>query len=150
MCPRNSLKAQGLLVPETLEFNHRESGILQDMIPDLELLGIIVEPFGGTSFIIKSIPSIISEKDIKSILMDIIEKTAAEKDSFSKDRWLDECIILMACRQSIRAKHRMNTLEMQTLLQDLEKCDNPMHCPHGRPTMISFGKRDLEKWFKRS
>jgi DNA mismatch repair protein MutL len=143
------LIGQGLLVPEIVEFNHRESGILQEMIPDLALLGIIVEPFGGTSFAIKSIPSIICEKDIKSILIDIIEKTLAEKHSFSKDRWLDECIISMACRQSIRARHKMNNPEMQTLLQDLEKCDNPRQCPHGRPTMIVVSRKELEKWFKR-
>jgi DNA mismatch repair ATPase MutL len=146
----SKLTGQGLLVPEVVEFNHKESAILQNMIPDLELLGIVVEPFGGTSFVIKSIPSIISEKDIKFILTDIIEKTLAEKDEFSKDRWLDECIMSMACRQAIKASHRMNITEMQNLVHELEKCENPGQCPHGRPTMIIVSGREMEKWFKRT
>jgi DNA mismatch repair protein MutL len=145
----SGMVSQELIVPETMELSHKESDILLRLIPDLSLLGIGVEPFGGTTFVIKSIPSIISQKELKPILIEIIEKTANEKNEFSKTGWLDECLILMACHKAIRANLKMNVMEMQNLLQDLETCDNPMHCPHGRPIMITMSKNDLEKLFKR-
>ena len=143
------LAGQVLLVPETMELSHKESDILLGLIPDLSSLGIEVEPFGGTTFIIKSIPSIISQKEMKPILMEIIEATLMEKDEFSKNRWLDECLILMACHKAVRANLKMNSMEMQNLLIDLEKCENPRHCPHGRPIMATITKNELERLFKR-
>jgi DNA mismatch repair protein MutL len=140
---------QALLVPETLELNHRESDILLGLIPHLSSLGIDVEPFGGTTFIIKSVPSIISQKAMAPILAEIIETSLMDKNEFSKDRWLDECLILMACHKAVRANLRMNAMEMENLLKDLEKCDNPLHCPHGRPIRVTLSKNDLEKLFKR-
>lgn len=145
----SNMAGQSLLIPETVELTHRESDILLSLIPDLSILGIEVEPFGGTTFVIKSIPSIISGKEMKPILTKIIEKTLTEKDESSKDGWLDECLILMACHRAVRANSRMNAVEMQNLLKDLETCDNPMHCPHGRPIMVTMSKSDLEKLFKR-
>ena len=143
------MASQELVVPETMELNHKESDILLRLLPDFSSLGIEVEPFGGTSFVIKSIPSIISQKEMKPILTEIIEKILTEKDEFSKAGWLDECLILMACHKAVRANLKMNVMEMQNLLKDLEKCDNPMHCPHGRPIMVTMSKNDLEKLFKR-
>ncbi len=145
----SGLTSQELVVPETMELSYKESDILLRLIPELSLLGIGVEPFGGTTFVIKSIPSIISQKEMKPILMDIIEKISTEKDESSKDRWLDECLILMACHKAIRANLKMNVMEMQNLLKDLEKCENPRHCPHGRPIMVTITKNELEKLFKR-
>jgi DNA mismatch repair protein MutL len=140
---------QTLLVPETLELNHKESDILLGLLPHLSSLGIDVEPFGGTTFIIKSVPSIISQKAMAPILTEIIETSLADKNEFSKDRWLDECLILMACHKAVRANLRMNVMEMQHLLKDLETCENPLHCPHGRPICVTLSKNDLERLFKR-
>lgn len=145
----SSMTSQSLLIPETVELTHKESAVLLELIPDLALLGIEVELFGETTFVIKSIPSMISEKAMKPILMEIIEKTLTEKDRFSKDRWLDECLILMACHKAVRANLRMSVKEMQSLIRDLESCDNKDHCPHGRPVSIVLSKNDLERLFKR-
>ncbi|MFA5905483.1 MAG: DNA mismatch repair endonuclease MutL [Desulfobacula sp.] len=141
--------SQELIVPETMELNYKESDVLLSLMSDLSTLGIEVEPFGGTTFVIKSIPSIIAQKEMKPILTEIIERVLIEKDQFSKDGWLDECLILMACHKAVRANLKMNMMEMQNLLKDLEACDNPQHCPHGRPIVITMSKNDLEKLFKR-
>jgi len=145
----SGMAGQTLLVPETLELSHKESDILLGLLPHLSSLGIEVEPFGGTTFIIKSVPSIISQKAMAPILTEIIETSLVDKNEFSKDRWLDECLILMACHKAVRANLRMNVMEMQSLLRDLEKCENPLHCPHGRPICVTLSKNDLEKLFKR-
>jgi len=141
--------SQNLIVPEILELNFKESDILVDISMDLAGLGIIIEPFGQNTFVIKSIPSIIDEKEGKPIIIEIIEKILKDKNDFSKEKWLDECLILMSCHSAVRANKPMNIKEMEKLLEDLEKCDNPMHCPHGRPTMVIMKKSEMEKLFKR-
>ncbi len=141
--------SQDLVVPETIELTHKESNALMEMIDDLADLGLCIEPFGDTTYIIKSIPDLISDKQIQSLIIDIIEKMAVDKVSWSKDIWLDECLILMACHNAIRANLPMHRVQMEKLLQDLEKCENPMHCPHGRPIVITMTKVEMEKLFKR-
>jgi len=140
---------QDLVVPEVIELNFKESDALMDISGDLTDLGIVIAPFGQNTFVIKSLPSIIDEKEGKPIIIDIIEKILEDKNDFSKEKWLEECLILMSCHSAIRANKSMNIQEMETLLDDLEKCDNPMHCPHGRPTMIILEKSEMEKLFKR-
>ena len=142
--------SQDLIVPEILELNFKESDILFDISGDLAGLGIIIEPFGQNTFVIKSIPSIIDGKEIKPIIIEIIESIFKDKNDFSKEKWLDECLILMSCHRAVRANKQMNIREMEKLLDDLEKCDNPMHCPHGRPIMVTMKRSKMEKLFKRA
>ena len=76
--------SQDLIVPEILELNFKESDILFDISGDLAGLGIIIEPFGKNTFVIKSIPSIIDEKEVKPIIIEIIEKILKDKMIFQK------------------------------------------------------------------
>jgi len=141
--------SQNLIVPEIIELNFKESDILVDISRNLACLGFTIEPFGQNTFVIKSIPSIIDEKEIKPIIIEIIEKILKDKNDFLKEKWLDDCLILMSCHSAVRANNQMNIKEMEKLFEDLEKCDNPMHCPHGRPTMVIMQKSEMEKLFKR-
>ncbi len=140
---------QDLLVPETLELSSKEAALLSDILADLASLGILVEPFGGNTFVVKSIPSIIDEKEIKPIVVEIVENLVENKNAFSKENWLDDCLILMACHSAIRANKKMDVAEMETLIMELENCSDAYHCPHGRPTIITWDKDQMEKLFKR-
>jgi len=144
-----SVISQDLVVPETMELDFRESDILETFLDELHSLGFHIEHFGGTTFVIKAIPSIIDEKEIKPVIMEIVEKALTDQNRFSKAKWLEECLILMSCHNAIKANKNMNIMEMEMLLKDLEECDNPMHCPHGRPVQVTFSKDELEKLFKR-
>jgi len=143
------VQSQDLLVPEVLDVTHREADLLTGILEDLSGLGLRIEPFGGTTFVIKAIPSLLEEKELKPLVLEIIEILMEEKDLSIKEKWLDSCLISMACHRAIRANQSMNILEMEQLLEDLEKCDNPMHCPHGRPILVSFDSFQLQKLFKR-
>lgn len=140
---------QQLLVPETLELSYREAAVLTDILTDMTVMGFDIQPFGETTFVIRAIPPIIREREARPLILEIIEKTVAEKQPFSQGRWLEACLILAACHGAIRANQKMNEREIRQLLSDLEVCSNPMHCPHGRPTMISWGQPEIEKLFKR-
>lgn len=143
------VQSQNLIVPETLELNFKEADYLSEMLGDLKSLGIIVEPFGETTFVIKAVPAIVDEKEIKPVIVEIIETAMVKKDNFSKNKWLDKCLILMACHSSVRANLNLDQKEIKQLLTDLEKCENSRHCPHGRPIMITWTKTQIEKLFKR-
>ncbi|MCP4673355.1 MAG: DNA mismatch repair protein MutL, partial [Desulfobacula sp.] len=144
-----NVQSQNLIAPEILELNFREADLLLEMLDDLKELGMIIEPFGDTSFVVKSVPSIIDEKEIKPIILDMIEAGLNQKDKFSKETWLDNCLILMACHNSIRANATLNEKEIQQVLFDLENCENSRHCPHGRPIIVTLTKKQMGKLFKR-
>ncbi|MEH0018869.1 MAG: DNA mismatch repair endonuclease MutL [Desulfobacter sp.] len=143
------IQSQDLLVPEILELTHQEVDILESALDEMAGLGVRIEPFGGTSFVIKSVPVLVREKSVRDMVMEMIEQLSRDNGTGSKDAWLDACLVTMACHRAIRANKPMNRMEMERLMTDLWKCENPMHCPHGRPVLISFDAYQLEKLFKR-
>ncbi len=144
-----TVQSQQLLVPQTLEFNYKEFDLVKSLLPDLEAFGFAMEPFGGTTVVIKAVPAIIENQNIQSIIMEMIENMLTKKDGLSKEKWLDDCLMLMACHTAIRAGQQLHLTEIQALLADLEECENSRHCPHGRPVMIFWNKEKIEKLFKR-
>ncbi len=143
------VQIQNLVVPETIELNNREADFLLTICDELKSLGFDIAPFGGNTFVIKSVPAIIEKKEATPVIIDIIEAAMVKKNRFSKEDWLEESIILMACHGAIRANLSLKTREIEKLIMDLEKCENPFHCPHGRPVMIHWNKHQIEKLFKR-
>ena len=144
-----NVQSQNLIIPETLELNFKEADLLLEIVDDLKAIGMTLEPFGDTTFVIKAVPSIIDEKEIKPLILEIIESALNKKEKFSEHAWLDECLILMACHRSVRANASLNQKEIQQLLVDLENCGNSRHCPHGRPIIVTLTKKEIEKLFKR-
>jgi DNA mismatch repair protein MutL len=145
---RSAVSTQGLLVPETLELTHREAGILDTLIKDLNDMGLQIEPFGGKTYVIKSVPSLLAGRPVKPLVMEILEKVA-EIGHGSLDRALDECLSIMACHGAIRANQKLAETQMKTLLDQLDALEHGSHCPHGRPTYIHRSLRQVEKDFKR-
>ena len=146
---RQPSAVQKLLVPETLELNFREAEILEQMIPDLKTLGLEIEPFGQNTFIIKAVPELLSGGDIKPMIVEIAEAAVESGYSPGLQEVLDECRRVMACHGSMRAHQTLTPDQIRKLLAQLDKCDNPSHCPHGRPTWIRWDLATLEKSFKR-
>ncbi|MGD9239008.1 MAG: DNA mismatch repair endonuclease MutL [Desulfobacterales bacterium] len=141
--------AQKLLVPETLEFNFREAQILEQMLSDLKNLGLDIEPFGKNTFIIKAVPALLSGRDLRPVIYEIVEKTAAVGYSPGLENTLDQCRIVMACHGAMRANQQLSDEQIRQLLHQLDECENPSHCPHGRPSWIRWDLNTLEKLFKR-
>ena len=141
--------AQRLLVPETIELGYREAGVLARMIPELSRMGLDVEPFGGTTFVVKAVPALLAEKEVKPILIEMVEKIAEIGAAPGLDQALAQCRIVMACHGAIRANQALSDAQIKGLLDQLDGCDNPSHCPHGRPTWLRWEMRALEKSFKR-
>lgn len=147
---QSGIAVQGNLIPEKLELTHREAGILDSLIENLRKMGLEIEHFGGTTYLIRAVPSIVGDKSVKPLIMNIIDKAA--EIGFATDfrgEAADECLMLMACHGAIRANRRLSEDEMKTLLKQMDRLEDPAHCPHGRPTVIRRSVKHIEKDFKR-
>jgi DNA mismatch repair protein MutL len=142
--------AQKLVVPETLELNFREAEILEQMVPDLKILGLEIEPFGKNTFVIKAVPSLLAGRDLKPMIVEIVEKAAETGYPPGLKEALDQCRMVMACHGAMRAHQTLTAEQIRQLLAQLDECEQPSHCPHGRPTWIRWDLATLEKSFKRA
>ncbi len=142
-------RAQKLLVPETIELGFHETSILEKMIPLFKNTGLDIEPFGGNTFIITSVPSILGQKSFAPLISEIIEKAAETGVWNNPEKAAEEALILMACHGALRAHHRLSEKQMRALIDQLDRCETPSNCPHGRPTWIKWTQKSLEKSFGR-
>ena len=140
---------QNLLVPETVELGFREAEALEKRIPELSALGLEIEPFGGNSFVIKAVPAMLAGQDVKPLVVEIAEKLATTGYSDDLEAALDAAIHLVACHGAIRANQSLTEQQLEKLLEQLDGCENPSHCPHGRPTWVQMSLYEMEKMFKR-
>ena len=141
--------SQKLLIPETIDLCHSESVILEKLIPSLGESGLEIEPFGGNTFVIKSVPAILIHREIRPLIVEMTEKAADIGFSQGIENKISVCLMLMACHGAIRANQQLSGEQMKVLLGQLDECENPSHCPHGRPTWIKWGKHFFEKSFRR-
>jgi DNA mismatch repair protein MutL len=141
--------SQRLLIPETIDLGYREAKILEKLIPSLFELGLEIAPFGGDTFVVKAVPLLLKRKAIKPLVIEMVEMTAQIDITSGLDAALDRCLEVMACHGAVRANERLSDREIRELLDQLDACDRSSNCPHGRPTWIRFGFKDLEKMFKR-
>ncbi|RJP93669.1 MAG: DNA mismatch repair endonuclease MutL [Desulfobacteraceae bacterium] len=141
---------QKLMMPETFDLGYRETAVILQMLGDLNAIGLEIEHFGGNTFVVKSVPALLADREIKPLIVEISEAMTAYGYSPGLEDALDQCLILMACHSAIRARQPLSPREMKELLIQLDRCDNPHHCPHGRPTSIRWPLSFLEKNFKRT
>lgn len=138
-----------LLVPIKIELTTREILIIKQHFSLLNEYGFNVEEFGSNTIIIRSHPSWILEDICEECVRKVVD-IIIEKESFDFDQFVWRMAATMACRMSIKANDYISYDDQVYLLNELRKCENPFTCPHGRPTIITYTKYDLEKLFKRS
>ncbi len=129
---------QRLLMPETIELGFREAGVLAKILPDLKELGLEIEPFGGNTFVVKAVPVLLAEREVKPLIIEIVEKIVEVGSAPGLAEVLDKCRMIMACHGAIRANQALSETQIKGLLSQLDGCRNPSHCPHGRPTWIHW------------
>jgi DNA mismatch repair protein MutL len=143
------IESQGLLMPETIDFGYREAKVLEKMIPELAKLGFKIEHFGGETYVVQSVPALLKTSEVKPLVIEIVEKWIEDGSETITDRALDDTLKIMACHGAVRANQRLTDLEITTMLKQLDACEQPSNCPHGRPTWIKLSRRFIEKSFKR-
>ena len=139
-----------LLLPLTIELSNNEYIILKENFDFLNKMGFDIEEFGINSVIIKSHPIWLTKGFEDLQIRKIIEAVIHKEKDFDLSKFNDHLSATLACKASIKANTNLSINEMEELINDLRKCHNPFNCPHGRPTIITFTKYELEKMFKRS
>lgn len=138
-----------LLIPITLEFPIDEYVVLKQNFSLLENMGFIFEEFGFQTIVIRTIPIWLPKGNEERAIQKIIE-IVIDKEEFNMEKFVHKVAATVACKASIKANDHIEKNDMEILLERLRACKNPFTCPHGRPTIITYSKYDLEKLFKRS
>ena len=141
------LHAHQLLFPRQVKLSHREYHIILENPAALRDFGIETEDFGHETIVVRSLPDVLKESDIRGILSDI---ASCILEGISPNKSFKEALAArIACHSSVRGKEILNQEELMSLITDLEQTEYPDQCPHGRPTRIFFSIDDLRKMFKR-
>ncbi len=144
----NSIDSQGLLQPVSIEFSMTKASMLEEQLDILNQLGFVIEPFGSNTFIVRQVPALLTDIEPEAALRILIDDF--EEDESPLQQQVEARIIARVCkRAAIKAGQVLSGAEQQKLLSDLEQCQSPRTCPHGRPTMIHLSVDLLERQFGR-
>ena len=139
-----------LLFPITIEYPSNEFIILKENFEFIRSLNIDINEFGINSIIIKSHPTWLPKGHEEEAIKKILDLIINIEKNFTIEKFNEKLATTLACKMSIKANTNITIEEMERLISDLRKCDNPYNCPHGRPTIIFYSTYELEKLFKRS
>ncbi|MCP8862436.1 DNA mismatch repair endonuclease MutL [Latilactobacillus curvatus] len=140
--------AQNLLVPLVLEYPNSDAIKIQAQKELLAAVGVQLESFGQNSFVIHSHPTWIAQGQEEATIREMID-TVLENGKLDIAHFREKTAIMISCKQSIKAHHHLDDAQAKALLVDLVQTENPFNCPHGRPVLIHYTQKDLEKMFKR-
>ena len=146
---------QRLMLPFTLELDKRAALVVEKRLDELKRAGFEMEPFGGDSFVVRSVPASLAQKHIKAqdgpegtlraIVEEMVEKTVSRRLLLPAD----EVLISASCKMAVKAGDPLSFEEMNALVGDLLQSENPYTCPHGRPIIIELSNSDLDRKFGR-
>ncbi len=140
---------QMLLIPEIVELDAERAAALAEAAPELERLGLVLEPFGDGAVCVRETPALLGQPDIAALLKDLAEELLEREDGGRARDVLDHALSTMACHGSVRAGRILKPEEMDALLRDMEKTPFSGQCNHGRPTYIELKLADIERLFQR-
>ena len=143
-----SVDSQMLTPPIVLNLSAREAHLLEEYSSYFAQLGFEIEEFGGNAYAVRSVPCDLyghCEKEFLEAILDELE----EEPPHGAPKAIAEKLASMACKSAVKGNHSMSREEMASLLEQLLQLENPYHCPHGRPTIITMSKYELERKFKR-
>jgi DNA mismatch repair protein MutL len=146
---RGHIKRQPLLIPEVVELEERSLELLKDLQEDLLELGLVIEPFGEKALLVREIPALLGEVNLKNLLQDLADEIQELGDPLSLKERLAEILSTCACHASIRAGRKLTVEEMNALLRQMEQTAHSGQCNHGRPTYVKLSRMDMEKLFGR-
>ena len=138
-----------MLVPLSIELSTSDFNTFMENKSVLDELGFKIEEFGINTLVIKAHPTWLIKNFEGDNLRSIIDLVITSGKNFNKDRFLDSLAKMVSCKMSVKANEHLSFEEMDQLLKDLVKCDNPYNCCHGRPSIMRFSSYELEKMFKR-
>ena len=145
-----SVEKQILLLPEVINLDPTPLAIIIENVELLSEIGFDIEPFGEGMIIVREVPSLLGDADIKQIIIDLGDDLSSSGMPTSYIAKIDLILGNIACHRSVRSGRVLNENEMNQLLREMENTPNSGQCNHGRPTFISLSLKDIEKLFNRT
>lgn len=143
-----NISTQMINPPIILSLSMNEAALLEKYLCNFKEIGFEIEHFGGQDYAVRGVPSDLYTLDSEDVLMEIIDNLSNENGKMVADSITDK-IASMSCKAAVKGNSTLSLPEADALIEQLLSLENPYNCPHGRPTIISMSKYELEKKFKR-
>jgi DNA mismatch repair protein MutL len=145
---QGKIESQTLLEPITIEFTPTQAAILEEYLEVMKRLGFEIEPFGQRTYRLRSLPDLLTDIAPEQALRSVVEDFEEDESPLMSET--EARLAARVCkRAAVKAGQVLSLVEQQRLLRDLEKCQSPRTCPHGRPTMVHLSVEALERQFGR-
>ena len=142
--------SQQLSPPIILSLSMTEQQALQSNLEELKKLGFEIDEFGGREYAILAVPDNLYNLDAKALFLELLDDMVSQTATqVLTTEMIWNKVATASCKAAIKGNQRISAAEVETLIKELLTLENPYHCPHGRPTMISMSKYEIEKKFKR-
>jgi len=143
------VESQHLLMPLVIELTPAQQAVFSEISGELNSNGFETEPFGARSIAVKAAPAGVEGPQIEHMLNELLEQFAREEQSLNLERIRARIAASIACHAAIKVNMPLEQNKMEWLLAELAKTDCPMTCPHGRPVVLRYSMKDIQKAFKR-
>lgn len=141
--------SQYLSPPTVVHVSMREKNLIETYRAEFEKIGFILEEFGEDAYSIRAVPSNLFGLSHRDVFIEMLDELDEEVHVGSPGETVLDKIASISCKAAVKGNHRMSTAELTAMMDELFTMENPFCCPHGRPTMITMSKREMEKKFKR-
>jgi DNA mismatch repair protein MutL len=148
-CEGEGIRAQPLLVPQSLAVSQREADYAENHPEIFSELGFMLERAGPETLVIRQVPSLLLQSNVEQLVRDVLADLVMHGNSDRIREHRNEILSTMACHGSVRANRRLNLAEMNGLLRDMEATERSGQCNHGRPTWVQLSVAELDKLFLR-
>ena len=147
---QSKVTSQSLLLPEVVELPSEQIEAVLAEAEQLRNAGLEIEPFGQGAVMIRAVPALLGQSDVKSLICDLAEELVQLSGTTALEDRIGHILATLSCHGSVRAGRRLNADEMNALLRQMEITPAAGQCNHGRPTFITLTLADLEKLFGRT
>ncbi len=143
------VESQRLLMPIVLELSPAQQAVFAEIADELQHNGFEAEPFGARSVAVKVAPAGVDAAAVEKMLHELLDQISREEQSLNLEKIRGRIAASIACHAAIKVNMPLEQNKMEWLLSELAKTDHPMSCPHGRPVVLRYSVKDIQKAFKR-
>ncbi|MGB0007800.1 MAG: DNA mismatch repair endonuclease MutL [Candidatus Sulfotelmatobacter sp.] len=143
------VESQRLLMPIVLELSPAQQAVFAEIADELQHNGFEAEPFGARSVAVKVAPAGVDAAAVETMLHELLDQISREEQSLNLEKIRGRIAASIACHAAIKVNMPLEQNKMEWLLSELAKTDHPMSCPHGRPVVLRYSVKDIQKAFKR-
>lgn len=140
--------SQNLNPPVILSLSLGEEALLKKYMDSFTRIGFEIEEFGGKEYALRAVPDNLFGISQEDLFLEMLDSLGGQEETMKAES-INEKIASMSCKAAVKGNHKMSVPEIHALIDELMTLENPYHCPHGRPTIISMSKYDIERKFKR-